>query len=191
MSFVKKWDSYKIFCLRMKISWKPGSQVLCHYPNLVLDSIQCLKTSLEAQLVLLTDCVGLGCISAKVSTLHSLLGALGFIQLAVNFWIILQIHNYKCILTRQNYFVYCISSDKYLTAKYFRAYCSSSVLKFLNAAIESLFITSLHYQHEILNIIYLFLFLSITILVIGALLNWLLLSCFARLLLRYAQLKFA
>ena len=85
MSFVKKWDSYKIFCLRMKISWKPGSQVLCHYPNLVLDSIQCLKTSLEAQLVLLTDCVGLGCISAKVSTLHSLLGALGFIHLAVNF----------------------------------------------------------------------------------------------------------
>ena len=32
--FVKKRDSYKIFWLRMKISWEPGSQVPRNYPTL-------------------------------------------------------------------------------------------------------------------------------------------------------------
>ena len=32
--FVKKRDSYKIFWLRMKILWQPGSQVRRHYPTL-------------------------------------------------------------------------------------------------------------------------------------------------------------
>ena len=32
---VKKRDSNKIFWLRMKILWEPGSQVPCHYPTLL------------------------------------------------------------------------------------------------------------------------------------------------------------
>ena len=33
--FVKKRDSHKIFRLRIKISWEPGSQVPGHYPTLI------------------------------------------------------------------------------------------------------------------------------------------------------------